>query len=199
MPRASSPSGAISDLKPDEALRIEATLEPLAMVTVKSTPPGAKVSLDGAPPVLAPAELELVAGLPHRIEARVPGLPAQSRSLNIAAGKSEHLDLHFEDPRDRRAHAELSRLRSREAIDRRKLKRTEARGGNEYIGTAHKLNEENSINDDLERIEAREQDLEDEIADHEQELEDRIKTENTEAGAKGPGLKARAPADDSKE
>ena len=52
----------------------------------------------------------------------------------------------------------------------------------------------------LERIEAREQDLEDEIAEHDQELEDRIKTENTEASAKPAGPKPAAPppaADDS--
>jgi hypothetical protein len=187
-------------LKPDEAMRIDATLDPLATITVKSTPPGARVSLDGAPPVLAPAELEVTAGMPHRIEARVPGLPAQTRSLKVAAGKSQHIDLHFEDPRDRRARAELARLHAREAVDRRKLSRTEARGGDEYVGTAHKLNEENAINDDLERIEAREQDLEDEIAEHDQELEDRIKTDNIEANAKAARPKPATPppaADDS--
>ncbi len=181
-------------LKPDEALHIDTTLDPLATITVKSTPPGAKVSLDGAPPVLAPTELEVTAGMPHRIEARVPGLSPQSRSFKVAAGKTQHLDLRFEDPRDRRARAELARLHSREAVDRRKLSRTEARGGDEYVGTAHKLNEENAINDDLERIEAREQDLEDEIAEHDQELEDRIKTENIEANAKPAATKAAAPA-----
>ena len=52
---------------------------------------------------------------------------------------------------------------------------------------------ENSINDHLDRIEAREQLLEDQLASHEQELEDRIKTENTEARAKPAAMKAAAP------
>jgi len=181
-------------LKPDESMRLDATLEPLAIITVKSTPPGAKVSVDGAPSVLAPAELEVTAGKPHRIESRVPGLAAQVRTVSVPAGKTQHVDLNFEDPRDRRARTELARLHAREAVDRRKLRRTEARGGDEYVGNAHRLNEENSISDDLERIEAREQDLEDEIADHDQELEDRIKTENIEATPKHPPAKRIEPA-----
>jgi hypothetical protein len=180
-------------LKPDELMNIEATLDPLAMITIKSTPPGAKVSIDGAPMVTAPIELEVTAGTEHRIVARMPGLAPQTKSIMVAAGKTQHLDLHFEDPRDRRARGELARLRSREAADRRKLNRIEGRGGNEYVGNARKLNEENALNDDLERLESREQDLEDEIAEHDQELEDRIKSENTEANAKAPFPKA-APA-----
>jgi hypothetical protein len=180
-------------LKPDESMRIAVTLDPLSMLTVKSTPPGAKVSVDGAPPVLAPAEIEITAGLSHRVDAWVLGLAVQSTSVKVATGKAQQLEFYFEDSRDRRARAELSRLRRREATDRSRLTSIEARGGNEYIDTAHKLNMENSINDHLDRIEAREQLLEDQLASHEQELEDRIKTENTEARAKPAAMKAAAP------
>jgi PEGA domain len=170
-------------LAPDETMDLNVTLNPLAIVRVKSVPPGAKVSIDGAPALPTPAEISVVAGTPHRLEARVPGLPSQTRALKVQAGKTELVELRFEDPRDRKARAELSRLRARAVTLQHKLARTEQRGGNEYIGTAHRLNDENAIDDDLERIEAREQDLEDEIANHDQELEDRIKAENIEASA----------------
>src|SRR5581483_10702506 len=173
-------------LKPDESTSLVAALDPLAMVAIKSTPPGARVSVDGAVAVTAPADLELTAGAVHRIQASVPGLPPVIRSIKVPPGKTEHLNLTFEDPRDRRARAELSRLRSREAVARRKLSRTEARPGDEYMANARKLNEENSLSDELERIEAREQELEDEIANHDQELEDRIKAAALEASAPRP-------------
>ena len=116
-------------------MRIEVTLDPLSMLMVKSTPAGAKVSVDGAPPVLAPAEIEITSGLSHRVDAWVPGLPPES---TVAEGRGRQdpasFDLcSFEDPRDRRARGELARLHTRAASDRRKLSRTEARGGNEYI------------------------------------------------------------------
>jgi hypothetical protein len=144
--------------------------------------------------VVAPAEIEITAGLPHRVDAWVPGVPPQSTSVKVPIGKSQQLEYYFEDPRDRRARAELTRLRRHEERDRRQLKGIEARGSNEYIDTARKLNMENSTNDRLERMETREQDLEDQIAEHQQELEDRIKTENTEARAKPAAIKADAPA-----
>jgi hypothetical protein len=154
-------------------------LHAIARLSVNSVPLGARVTIDGQKSVLTPADVDLASGMPHTLEASVPGLPAQTRTVRLKDGQLLDLTFRFEDPQDRAARAELERIRAREAVAEKKLEAVRNKGSSsEFFSTVNRLHNEDQLSDEIDRLEKREQEISDELAAHELELEDRIKGAN---------------------
>jgi hypothetical protein len=166
-------------LNPAEEATRDVVLHALGRLEVNSEPQGAKVSLDRQKPVVVPVAFEVESGTPHRIEVTVPGLPVQAKTLTLKDGQRLDLTFTFEDPRDRAAKAELSRLKAQETSAQRKLDAIHRKGSsNEFFSTVNRLHNEDQLSDEIDRMETREQEISDELANHQLELEDRIKVAN---------------------
>jgi serine/threonine protein kinase len=165
-----------------QSLQLDIALTPMARLEARSEPAGATVALDGQAAGLAPVELSVTADVAHHLEFRVPGLPPVTRKVTVKAGKQVEVVVHFEDPHDRETRSEIRDLERRLATDRSTLEKLQAPGGSdERFATFRRLHNEDQLTDEVDQLEKREQDLQDELSNQELELEDRIKTFNMAA------------------
>jgi hypothetical protein len=162
----------------DNAQR-DVLLHAMSRLSVNSEPLGARVSLDGQRSVVAPVELEVESTVPHHLEVSVPGLPAQSKTVTLKDNQHSELTFRFEDPRDRPARAEQARIKLRLAVAQKRLDAIHGKqGSSEFFSTVNRLHNEDQLSDEIDRLEARDQEISDELANHQLELEDRIKVTN---------------------
>ena len=166
-------------LKPAEEAQRNFVLHAMARLVINSEPLGARISLDGRAPSIAPLEVELESGVPHHVQASVPGLPTQQQTVTVKDGQRSELRFRFEDPRDRAARGELARVQARLKVAQRQLDVVREKGSSsEFFSTVDRLHKENQLSDEVDRLDAKEQELTDELANHQLELEDRIKVAN---------------------
>ena len=170
-------------LEPGQKLPLELTLVALARLTARSEPAGATVELDGRAVGLAPIELSVAPGN-HQIEFDVPGLAAVKRRVAVGAGRRAEVVARFEEPRVRKERAALADVERRLTADRTTLRRLQAPGGNPgTFATLNRLRSADRLAEEIDGLLAREQSLQDSLANDELELEDRIKAFNLAGSA----------------
>jgi archaellum component FlaG (FlaF/FlaG flagellin family) len=157
-----------------ELIQWTAPLRPAGMVDVSSDPSAVTVLVDGQPIGETPRRVAVEAGLPHEVRITLGKLSA-SQSVTVAAGATKSVALELEDGEDRKLRASLRAMATRLASLRVRIARLEKGRPNQLGEALAATRRRELLEEEVDRLEERQQELEGNLASHRTELEERAR------------------------
>jgi hypothetical protein len=166
------PATTLATVEGGQVVEWVARLRPAGIFDIASDPPGVPVQVDGLRQGTSPLSFPVEAGVPHRIEVALGSLRA-SEVATVEARSSRRVVLRLEDRQDRKLQAALGALSKRVAQLRARIAKLERNHPNQLAEALARTHEQELLEEEVDRLEQRQQEIEGDLASHRTALEER--------------------------